>query len=193
MSVTFVWIPSSFNFLTTFNPSGIMGILTTTFCPYFLSPWASLTISSIVVPMTSRLTGPLTILTISRMISAGLPFSFESSVGFVVMPSTKPISLYFLIDSYLQYPERSSLFSAPASCFKYRLCYFSCSHTIVLQEHINFLITGRLAKYVVDANTLDGYRVSFANNFRHSPSKTTNDIVVLGCSDGTCLLGASSY
>src|SRR5215212_62154 len=65
--------------------------------------------------MTSRLTGPLTILTISRMISAGLPFSFESSVGFVVMPSTKPISLYFLIDSIFAVSRK--IFIIFCSCF----------------------------------------------------------------------------
>src|SRR5215207_4191743 len=159
MSVTFVCIPSSFNFLTTFNPSGIMGILT-----------------------------------ISRMIPAGLPFSFESSVGFVVMPSTKPISLYFLIDSIFAVSRKIfMLFSAPASCFKHRLYYFSCSQTIVLQEHIDFLITCRFAKYVVDSNAFDGYRVGFANNFRHYTSKASNDIVLLSCSYGTRLLGASIY
>src|SRR5918994_395076 len=150
MSVTFVWIPSSFNFLT--------------------------------------------ILTISRMISAGLPFSFESSVGFVVIPSTKPISLYFLIDSIFAVSRKIfMLFSAPASCFKHRLYYFRCSQTIVVQEHIDFLITCRLAKCVVDSNTLDGYRIGFANNFRHYASKASNDIVLLGCSYDTRLLGASNY
>src|ERR687889_2417074 len=115
------------------------------------------------------------------MILAGLPFSFESSVGFVVMPSTKPISLYFLIDSIFAVSRKIfMLFSAPASCFKHRIYYFSCGQTILLQEHIDFLITCRLAKHVLYSNALDRYRVGLPNNFRHYASKATDDIMLLG-------------
>ncbi len=124
--VTFVWIPASFNFLTAFKPSGIIGILTTTFGPYFLSLWASSIISAVVVPTTSRLTGPLTILTIWRIMSAGLPFSFDSRVGLVVMPSTNPISLYFLIDSMLAVSRK--------------IFIISCSYSLLQAPPLLFLL-----------------------------------------------------
>ncbi len=48
---------------------------------------------------TSRLTSPLIIFVISSIASLGLPPSFDIKDGFVVIPSSNPISLNFLIDS----------------------------------------------------------------------------------------------
>ncbi|MDR4510740.1 MAG: hypothetical protein MRJ93_03435 [Nitrososphaeraceae archaeon] len=72
------------SFLTAFDPSWIIGTLTMTFVPYPLIIHASLIIFLPSVVMTSKLTGPSTILVISFMIPSGLPCSFERRVGFVV-------------------------------------------------------------------------------------------------------------
>ena len=97
ISVTFTGMSSEDRRRHAARPSGVMGTFTTTLLPYRRSLRPSSTIASLSVATTSRLTSPFITSDISAIASAGLPPAFASRDGFVVMPSTSPMSLYFLI------------------------------------------------------------------------------------------------
>src|SRR5215472_14451818 len=88
--VTLVLMPCSLRHLQAFNPSRVVGSLTTTCLCQLAYSWASLHMPPESVAMTSVLTGPWAISQISTMVCLkGLP-SLARSEGLVVTPSRIP-------------------------------------------------------------------------------------------------------
>ena len=101
ISVTFVLIPSAVRTFTAFNPSTVIGILTT-MLGWILAislPSAIMPSASVVVAFTSPLIGPSTIEAISAITSSNTLPSFAIRDGFVVTPQITPMSFAFLISS----------------------------------------------------------------------------------------------
>jgi hypothetical protein len=91
-SVTFTIVPSPVSTLQAFRPSQVKG----TFTAMFFAIFASLRPSAIMVSessaVTSALTGPSTVPQISSTTSRKLRPDFAISDGFVVTPSSRPVS-----------------------------------------------------------------------------------------------------
>ncbi|BAH82220.1 conserved hypothetical protein [Streptococcus dysgalactiae subsp. equisimilis GGS_124] len=101
IKVTLVLIPSFERMFVAFNPSVVIGILTTTLSCHLAMLLASSTIASAVNPVTSALIGPSTMSQISLITVSKSRPSREIMVGLVVTPSTTPSSLIALIAATL--------------------------------------------------------------------------------------------
>ncbi|OPY60481.1 MAG: hypothetical protein A4E62_03184 [Syntrophorhabdus sp. PtaU1.Bin002] len=117
-------MPSCDKVRTAFIPSSIIGILTTTFCPSIDSFRASSHIPFASFAITSRLTGPSTIERISFIVPSGSFFSFARRLGLVVTPSTRPISIPFLISSVLAVSIKNFIDAPPLSYVYWRFQLF---------------------------------------------------------------------